>query len=78
MYGDRVHEAVLAAGDKETGITVHVVDEEYDHGPILAQCRVAVLDRDTVASLAARVLEREHRFLVEVVKQIATGALRLP
>lgn len=78
MYGDRVHEAVLASGDQETGITVHVVDEEYDHGPIVAQCRVPVLERDTVASLSQRVLEREHRFLVEVVEQIATGALTLP
>jgi phosphoribosylglycinamide formyltransferase-1 len=78
MYGDRVHEAVLASGDQETGITVHVVDEEYDHGPIVAQCRVPVLERDTVISLSQRVLEREHRFLVEVVDQIATGALTLP
>jgi len=78
MYGDRVHEAVLAAGDEETGITVHVVDEEYDHGPIVAQCRVPVLERDTVVSLSQRVLEREHRFLVEVVEQVATGALTLP
>ena len=78
MYGDRVHEAVLAAGDQETGVTVHVVDEEYDHGPILAQCRVPVLERDTIASLSQRVLEREHRFLVDVVEQIATGALALP
>ena len=78
MYGDRVHEAVLAAGDEETGITVHVVDEEYDHGPIVAQCRVPVLERDTIVSLSQRVLEREHRFLVEVVEQVATGALTLP
>ena len=78
MYGDRVHEAVLAAGDEETGITVHVVDEEYDHGPIVAQCRVPVLERDTIVSLSQRVLEREHRFLVEVVDQIATGTLALP
>ncbi len=78
MYGDRVHEAVLASGDQETGITVHVVDEEYDHGPIVAQCRVPVLERDTIVSLSQRVLEREHRFLVEVVDQIATGTLALP
>ena len=77
MYGGRVHEAVLAAGEKESGVTIHVVDEEYDHGQILAQCCVTVMERDSVASLAQRVLEREHRFLVEVVEQIATGALKL-
>jgi phosphoribosylglycinamide formyltransferase-1 len=77
MYGERVHEAVLAAGEKESGVTIHVVDEEYDHGPILAQCCVTVLEGDSVVSLAQRVLEREHRFLVEVVEQIATGALKL-
>ena len=54
MYGARVHEAVLASGEPETGITIHVVDEEYDHGPIVAQCRVPVHPGDTAESLAAR------------------------
>ena len=59
LYGDRVHAAVLAAGDAESGCTVHVVDDEYDHGPIVAQTRVPVLPGDDVARLAARVFEAE-------------------
>ena len=47
MYGRKVHEAVLAAGDKETGCTIHIVDAEYDHGPIVAQARVPVEPGDT-------------------------------
>lgn len=78
MYGNRVHEAVLAAGDAETGITLHLVDEEYDHGEIVAQCRVPVKPNDTVESLAARVLEREHEFLVETLQAIAAGSVKLP
>jgi phosphoribosylglycinamide formyltransferase-1 len=78
MYGARVHEAVLAAGETETGVTVHLVDEEYDHGAIVAQCRVPVEPGDTVESLAARVLEREHGFLVETLQAIASGQIRLP
>jgi len=75
MYGERVHAAVLAAGETETGVTIHLVDEEYDHGAIVAQCRVPVLPGDTVESLAARVLAREHGFLVETLAQIADGTL---
>jgi phosphoribosylglycinamide formyltransferase-1 len=78
MYGQRVHEAVLAAGERETGVTIHVVDAEYDHGPILAQCRVPVLPGDTAETLAARVLEREHVFLVETLAAIVGGRLKLP
>lgn len=59
MYGDRVHAAVLAAGDSESGCSVHVVDDEYDHGPVVAATRVPVLPDDDVASLAARVFEAE-------------------
>src|SRR5262249_18491397 len=55
MYGVAVHEAVLAAGEQETGVTIHCVDEEYDHGAILAQCRVPVLPGDTADALAQRV-----------------------
>lgn len=78
MYGARVHEAVLASGDRETGVSIHLVDEEYDHGDVIAQCRVPVESGDTVESLAARVLAREHDFLVETLAGIATGALTLP
>ena len=59
LYGERVHAAVLAAGELESGCTVHVVDDEYDHGPIVAQRRVPVRPGDTVDSLAARVFEAE-------------------
>lgn len=61
MYGHYVHEAVLAAGATESGCTVHVVDEEFDHGPILAQTTVPVEPGDTPETLAARILEEEHR-----------------
>ena len=77
MYGARVHEAVLAAHETETGVTVHLVDEEYDHGEIVAQCRVRVEQGDTVESLSARVLEREHEFLVETLQAIASGQIVL-
>ncbi len=60
MYGHYVHEAVLDAHEKESGCSVHVVDEEYDHGPVLAQSKVPVLPNDTAATLAARVLKEEH------------------
>ncbi|MGH7133160.1 MAG: formyltransferase family protein, partial [Phycisphaerales bacterium] len=59
MYGRRVHEAVLAAGDTESGCTVHLVDDEYDRGPIIAQTRVPVLKGDIPETLAARVFEAE-------------------
>ena len=78
MYGLRVHRAVLAAGERETGVTIHVVDGEYDTGSIVAQCRVPVLVRDTAESLSRRVLEREHMFLVETLEGIISGAIALP
>lgn len=77
MYGAHVHEAVLAAGEKETGVTIHLVDAEYDTGPIVAQCRVPVLAGDTVESLAQRVLEQEHHFLVETIGKIVSGEITL-
>jgi len=61
MFGDRVHAAVLAAGEAESGCSVHVVDDEYDHGPVVAATRVPVLPDDDVHSLAARVFEAECR-----------------
>lgn len=67
MYGDRVHRAVLESGARESGATVHLVDEAYDRGEVLAQVRVPVLPGDDPARLAARVLEVEHRLLPAVV-----------
>ena len=77
FYGKAVLEAVLAAGDGESGPTVHVVDEVYDHGPILAQARVPVLADDTPDSLAARVLEQEHTLYAETLQKIAVGEIEL-
>ena len=77
MYGARVHEAVLAAGDSESGATVHLVDEEYDRGPILAQRKIAVLMGDTPERLAARVLEVEHQLYVDTLQRIAEDEIKL-
>ena len=71
MYGRRVHEAVLASGARITGVTVHLVDEQYDHGRIVAQWPVPVHAGDTAETLAARVLEAEHRLLPAVVSAFA-------
>lgn len=71
MYGLRVHETVLASGAARSGATVHYVDEEYDRGPIIAQWPVPVQRDDTPATLAARVLEVEHRLLPLVVEELA-------
>jgi formyltetrahydrofolate-dependent phosphoribosylglycinamide formyltransferase len=71
FYGRRVHEAVLASGVKVSGATVHFVDEEYDHGPILLQREVPVRPEDTVETLAGRVLEAEHQVYPEAVKLFA-------
>jgi len=75
LYGDRVHQAVLDAGETETGATVHMVDEEYDHGPMLAQTRVPVVEGDTVESLRERVLSAEHALYIETIRRIADGTL---
>ncbi len=77
MYGMRVHEAVIAAGEKESGVTIHLVDAEYDTGPIVAQARLPVEPTDTAETLAARVLELEHTFFVETLQRVAIGDLRL-
>lgn len=77
MYGERVHRAVIEAGETRSGATVHVVDEEYDRGPIVAQRFVPVEPGDTPESLAARVLEVEHELLPEVVEAAAEGRLRV-
>jgi len=71
MYGHHVHEAVLAAGERESGCTVHLVDEQYDHGPIVAQARVPVLPGDTPTSLAERVAAAERELYPAVVRAVA-------
>lgn len=73
MYGHHVHEAVLAAGEKESGPTVHLADEIYDNGRILEQMKVPVLDDDTPDTLAARVLEKEHSLFPRVLQKLIKG-----
>ena len=77
MYGMNVHNAVITAGERETGVTIHRVSAQYDSGEIVAQTTVPVLADDTPEVLAARVLEREHTFLVEVISDIANGLIPL-
>jgi phosphoribosylglycinamide formyltransferase 1 len=76
MYGDRVHRAVLQAGARVSGATVHYVDEEYDRGTILAQWPVPVLADDSVQTLAARVLKVEHVLYPRVVNAVASRRWR--
>ena len=73
LYGENVHRAVIEHGCKVSGCTVHFVDEEVDHGPIIVQRCVEVRDDDTPETLAARVLEKEHECLVEAVRLISEG-----
>ncbi len=71
MYGMHVHTAVIRAGERESGATVHFVSAEYDTGDIIDQVKVPVHENDTPEILAARVLEAEHRLLPSVVKKFA-------
>jgi phosphoribosylglycinamide formyltransferase 1 len=75
--GARAIDEALAWGVKVVGVTVHFVDEEVDHGPIVAQEAVAVRDDDTVASLHARVQAVEHRLLPDVVRAFCDGQLKI-
>ena len=77
LFGLRVHRAVLAAGARVSGATVHFVDAEYDRGPIIAQWPVPVAAADTPESLAARVLRVEHLLLPRAVDALARGAVSL-
>jgi phosphoribosylglycinamide formyltransferase 1 len=73
MYGERVHRAVLAAGERESGATVHLVTDEYDTGPVVRQCRVSVAPDDTFETLARRVQAAERELVVEVLAELAAG-----
>ena len=77
LYGRRVHEAVLAYGVRWTGATVHLVDEEYDTGPIVLQEPAPVMPGDTPDSLAARVLRVEHRLYPQALRLFAEGRVRI-
>jgi len=77
MFGIHVHESVLASGDSETGVTIHLVDGEYDQGRILAQERVKVEKGDDAATLAARVLKLEHQLYSETLQGVIEGRIKL-
>ena len=77
MYGIHVHEAVLEYGVKLTGVTVHLVDEAYDRGPIVAQVPVPVLDGDTPELLQQRVLKMEHQLYPRVLQWFAEGRVKV-
>lgn len=77
MYGAHVHEAVLKAGERESGATIHIVDDEYDHGAVVAQAPVPVEAADTAATLAARVQAREQTLYPETLRRIISGEIDL-
>ncbi|MBM4001905.1 MAG: phosphoribosylglycinamide formyltransferase [Planctomycetes bacterium] len=77
FYGQHVHQAVLDYGAKVSGCTVHFVDDEYDHGPIICQRTVPVLCGDTASSLAQRVFEQECEALPEAIQLIADRRVRV-
>lgn len=78
MYGRRVHEAVIAASESESGATVHHVNDEFDRGEIIAQERVRVEPGDTPETLAARVLDAEHRLYPRTLQELALAILGIP
>ncbi|MCX7762600.1 MAG: phosphoribosylglycinamide formyltransferase [Candidatus Kryptonium sp.] len=75
MYGMNVHKAVIDYGVKVTGVTVHIVDEEYDHGPIVMQRAIEVRDDDTPETLAERVLKVEHEIYPIAIKLFVDGKI---
>ena len=78
MYGRRVHEAVAASGDAVSGASVHIVDGDYDHGPVVATLEIALAADDDAAAIEAKVTAAEPAFFVDVLRRIASGALVLP
>lgn len=77
MYGHHVHEAVLAYGARWSGVTIHVVDEQYDHGPVVLQEPVPVHPDDTPESLARRIHPVEHRLYPHALQRFAAGEVRI-
>lgn len=72
MYGNHVHEAVIANKETESGITIHLVDEVYDHGKIIFQAKCEVKEDDTPDTLAARIHELEHKHYAKVIEQLVS------
>ncbi|HBF01354.1 MAG TPA: phosphoribosylglycinamide formyltransferase [Dehalococcoidia bacterium] len=77
MYGDRVHKAVVKAKSTETGISIHLVDEHYDHGPIISQKIIAVDSAEGVEFVKKKVQKHEHRFWVTTLNKIQKGEIDL-
>ena len=75
MYGEHVHEAVIKAGERESGISIHYVNEKYDEGDVIFQARCPVLPDDTAASLAARIHELEYEYYPKVIENIVTSVI---
>jgi phosphoribosylglycinamide formyltransferase-1 len=78
MYGRRVHEAVIAAGERESGATVHLVDDQYDHGEVVAQVRVPLSADDDAAAVERKVMASEPGLFVQTLQRLAAGELNLP
>lgn len=70
MYGMHVHQAVKDAEEKESGISIHYIDQEYDKGPIILQKKIAILPEDTAADIAAKVQKLEHQFYAPTIASI--------
>lgn len=78
MYGDRVHEAVLKAGEKETGITIHFMDEGIDTGPIIEQKKCSVFKSDTTDKIKSRVQKLEREWMPKVLQMMEEGKVKIP
>ena len=78
MYGRAVHEVVAASGDAVSAVTIHLVDDEYDHGPPIAALAVPLAPGDDAEAIGAKVTTAEPGFFVEVLRRISAGSLRLP
>ena len=78
MYGDRVHEAVIASGDKFSGITIHYIDEHYDSGSVIFQAKCDVLPTDTLHDLAARIHALEYKYFPKVIEETICKEFKLP
>jgi phosphoribosylglycinamide formyltransferase-1 len=76
MYGNKVHESVIGAGERESGITIHYVDDHYDHGDIIFQAKCPVLPGDTPASLAQRVHQLEYQYYPKVIGKLMEKAVK--
>lgn len=75
MYGMKVHEAVIASGDDESGATIHLVDEKYDEGDVISQVVVKISGDETPKSLSEKVLREEHRLYATTLGKISTGEI---